>query len=130
LLEDDLVSFFEAGDDFSDGAVGETDLNSGFVEAFFLMLVGDLVNETSVLTLIPEAIKLLSISEAAAIGCSYRTVLRGIEAGKIAATRRSSRVFVSEHEVAKYAKPAYRPSRHQPDKSRVKTARWHQSQVP
>jgi hypothetical protein len=81
-------------------------------------------------TLMPKAIRLLPISEAAAaMGCSYRTVMRGIKAGRIARTRRSRRAFVSEREVAKYAKPAYRPSRHQPDiKSQVKTARWYQSQ--
>jgi len=73
-----------------------------------------------------KQIRLLPISEAAAaMGCSYRTVMRGIKAGRIAATRRSRRAFVSEREVAKYAKPAYRPSR---QTSQVKTARWYQSQ--
>ena len=42
LLQHDLVAFFEAGDDFGDGSVGESDGDGDLAEALFLMFVGNL----------------------------------------------------------------------------------------
>jgi len=79
----------------------------------------------------PEAIanaRLLTTSEAAAaIGCSYRTVQRGIKAGSIAVVRVSRRVFVPEREVAKIREAGLAVLPSQLDQPQAKVKKAHAS---